>query len=167
MKKRIIAILAMLTIAAGVLAGCGKDSVISDHFSGVYWGESQVGVEAAFGDKLVDPALYTDENSTIGSIDAEKLGFPTRTNTDLYATYTVTNDALTTICVTYSSENEDDIKAITASLLTFLDDEYGNPKKKDAYAESFVYEWSTNKAFVKMESYGTQGLIVTYKAPQK
>jgi hypothetical protein len=167
MKKRIIALMAMLTIVAGVLVGCGKDPVISDHFPGVYWGESKVGVESAFGDKVTDTELYTDETSTIGVIDAAKLGFPTRDNVELYATYTVTNDALTTICVTYSSENEDDIKAITASLLTFLDDEYGNPKKKDAYSENFVYEWSTNKAYVKLESYGDLGLILTYKAPQK
>ena len=41
MKKRIIAIMAVLTIAATMLAGCGKkETVISDHLSGLYWGES-------------------------------------------------------------------------------------------------------------------------------
>ena len=167
MKKRIIAIMAILTIAATMLAGCGdKQTVISDHLSGLYWGESQVGVESALGSNLVDPNLFTDNGSTIGVFDAEKLGFPTRANTEIYATYTVTDDKLTTICVSYSG-SEEDLNAISASVLTFLDDEYGNPKKKDAYEENFIYEWSTKKAYIKMESYDIMGVIITYKAPQK
>ena len=79
--------MAILTIAATMLAGCGKkETIISDHLSGLYWGESQVGVESALGSNLVDPNLFTDNGSTIGVFDAEKLGFPTRANTEIYAT---------------------------------------------------------------------------------